>query len=126
SHGVRRGSAGRHRKYSRRRDRGIDHRHHRNVRQRQPLVHVDGSDRLRPPDFNPALPSRRAARETSAGESLMLLARPRTLLLAALAGSVVLGVFQDRIDAYYVDVLSRIGINIVLAVSLNLINGHTG
>jgi branched-chain amino acid transport system permease protein len=29
-------------------------------------------------------------------------------------------------DSYYVDVLIRIGINITLAVSLNLINGHTG
>jgi branched-chain amino acid transport system permease protein len=39
---------------------------------------------------------------------------------------VVLGIIQDRLDPYYVDVLTRIGINIILAVSLNLINGHTG
>ena len=56
----------------------------------------------------------------------MFLARPRTFLLAALAGSVGLGFFQDQIDPYFVDVLTRIGINIILAVSLNLINGHTG
>jgi branched-chain amino acid transport system permease protein len=56
----------------------------------------------------------------------MLLGRPRTFLLAALAVSVVLGVFQGLIDPYYVDVLTRIGINITLAASLNLINGHTG
>ena len=40
--------------------------------------------------------------------------------------SAVLGFFQNNIDLYYVDVLTRIGINITLAVSLNLINGHTG
>lgn len=56
----------------------------------------------------------------------MFLARPRTFLLVALAASAGLGWFQDRIDPYYVDVLTRIAINIVLAVSLNLINGHTG
>jgi branched-chain amino acid transport system permease protein len=56
----------------------------------------------------------------------MFLARPRTFLLAALAGSIGLGFFQDQIDPYFADVLTRIGINIILAVSLNLINGHTG
>ena len=56
----------------------------------------------------------------------MFLARPRTFLLIALAMSAVLGFFQNNIDLYYVDVLTRIGINITLAVSLNLINGHTG
>jgi branched-chain amino acid transport system permease protein len=53
-------------------------------------------------------------------------ARPRTWLLAALAASAVAGLFQNQIDPYYVDVLTRIAINITLAVSLNLINGHTG
>jgi len=56
----------------------------------------------------------------------MFLARPRIFLLAALAASVVLGIFQNQLDPYFVDVLTRIGINIILAVSLNLINGHTG
>src|SRR5262245_14567848 len=56
----------------------------------------------------------------------MLLARPRLFLLVALAVSVVLGFVQNQIDPYFVDVLTRIGINITLAVSLNLINGHTG
>ena len=56
----------------------------------------------------------------------MLLARPRISLLVALVTSVVLGLFQNQIDPYFVDVLTRIGINITLAVSLNLINGHTG
>ena len=56
----------------------------------------------------------------------MFLARPRTFLLVALALSAALGFFQNSIDPYFVDVLTRIGINITLAVSLNLINGHTG
>jgi branched-chain amino acid transport system permease protein len=56
----------------------------------------------------------------------MFFARPRTFLLLALAASGLLGFFQNQIDPYSVDVLTRIGINIVLAVSLNLINGHTG
>jgi branched-chain amino acid transport system permease protein len=56
----------------------------------------------------------------------MFLARPRIFLLAALVASVVLGIFQNQLDPYFVDVLTRIGINIILAVSLNLINGHTG
>ena len=50
----------------------------------------------------------------------------RVLLGIALVLSGLLGFAQDRIDAYFVDVLTRLGINIVLAVSLNLINGHTG
>src|SRR5271155_5881865 len=56
----------------------------------------------------------------------MFFARSRTFLLLALAASAVLGFFQNQIDPYYADVLTRIGINIILAVSLNLINGHTG
>lgn len=56
----------------------------------------------------------------------MFLARPKTFLLLALVLSAVLGFFQSHIDPYFVDVLTRIGINITLAVSLNLINGHTG
>ena len=56
----------------------------------------------------------------------MLLAYPRTCLLGALLVSGTLGLLENRLDPYFVDVLTRIGINIVLAVSLNLINGHAG
>ena len=56
----------------------------------------------------------------------MFLARARTFLVVALALSAALGFFQSSLDPYFVDVLTRIGINITLAVSLNLINGHTG
>ena len=34
--------------------------------------------------------------------------------------------FADRMDPYYVDIALNVGINIILAVSLNLINGYTG
>src|SRR5689334_4180168 len=56
----------------------------------------------------------------------MFLARPRIFLLVALVLSAGLGLLQTKLNAYYVDILIRIGINITLAVSLNLINGHTG
>ena len=55
-----------------------------------------------------------------------MLPHPRIWLFVALAVSAVLGLVQERIDPYFVDVLMHIGINITLAVSLNLINGHTG
>jgi branched-chain amino acid transport system permease protein len=47
------------------------------------------------------------------------------LLLAVLAAAGV-SYFSDRIDPYYLDVLTGIGINVILAVSLNLVNGYTG
>lgn len=45
------------------------------------------------------------------------------LLLAILAA---LSPFAGRISPYYYDILIGIGINIILAASLNLINGYTG
>lgn len=50
----------------------------------------------------------------------------RRWFLFAVAASACFAAFQDRLDPYLVDILTRIGINVVLAVSLNLINGHTG
>lgn len=45
----------------------------------------------------------------------------------ALLSAVLLGYLcQFALDAYYTTVLSLIGVNIVLAVSLNLVNGFTG
>ena len=52
--------------------------------------------------------------------------RPKTLLLLALLATGVLGWFSDKINPYYADVLTKVGINIILAVSLNLVNGYTG
>src|SRR5436305_14058095 len=53
---------------------------------------------------------------------------PKLILLAALALCFGLSfVATPRFfNAYYLDVLLGIGINIILAVSLNLINGYTG
>jgi len=50
----------------------------------------------------------------------------RTFLLAAIAASFVASLFADRINSYWLDIGYSIGINIILAVSLNLINGYTG
>ena len=51
---------------------------------------------------------------------------PHLALLAAIAAALVVWHFSDRIDPYYLDVLTGAGINVILAVSLNLVNGYTG
>ena len=52
--------------------------------------------------------------------------RPWLALFAALAAAAGLSAFSGRFDPYYLDVAIGIGINIILAVSLNLVNGYTG
>jgi branched-chain amino acid transport system permease protein len=52
--------------------------------------------------------------------------RPLLALLVALAAAAGLSAFSDHFDPYYLDVAIGIGINIILAVSLNLVNGYTG
>lgn len=52
--------------------------------------------------------------------------RPHIYLLLALAAAFGISHFSDRIDPYHLDVLTGIGINVILAVSLNLVNGYTG
>jgi branched-chain amino acid transport system permease protein len=52
--------------------------------------------------------------------------RPHLALLAALLGAYGISHFADRIDPYFLDVMISIGINVTLAVSLNLVNGYTG
>ncbi len=47
-------------------------------------------------------------------------------LLAALVLAGIVSAFSGRMDSYMLDVAMGVGINIVLAVSLNLINGFTG
>ena len=51
---------------------------------------------------------------------------PKTILLASLLASFLFWLLSGRLDPYYLDVLTKIGINVTLAVSLNLINGYTG
>ncbi|MEY3275659.1 MAG: hypothetical protein RL153_925 [Verrucomicrobiota bacterium] len=46
--------------------------------------------------------------------------------LAAMAVAALMGWLEPRLDIYLADVLARVAINVVLAVSLNLINGHAG
>jgi branched-chain amino acid transport system permease protein len=55
-----------------------------------------------------------------------MLPRPHLYLLAALAVAFAISQVSDRIDPYYLDVLTGVGINVILAVSLNLVNGYTG
>ena len=52
--------------------------------------------------------------------------RPHLYLFAALLAAFGLSYFSDHIDPYHLDVLTGIGINVILAVSLNLVNGYTG
>lgn len=50
----------------------------------------------------------------------------QTFLLAALAASLGVSLCDGGIDEYFLDILLNVGINVTLAVSLNLVNGHTG
>ena len=52
--------------------------------------------------------------------------RSKILLLVALVVCAGLSHFAAGISPYYFDILIGIGINIILAVSLNLVNGYTG
>lgn len=54
------------------------------------------------------------------------LPRPHLALVLALVAAFGISHFSDAIDPYYLDVLTGIGINVILAVSLNLVNGYTG
>ena len=55
-----------------------------------------------------------------------MLSRAKTILLIALVASGIVWRFSGYIDPYYLDIITGIGINIILATSLNLINGYTG
>jgi branched-chain amino acid transport system permease protein len=52
--------------------------------------------------------------------------KPKGLLLIALVLSALISLLSPRFNPYYLDILLGVGINIILAVSLNLINGYTG
>jgi len=56
----------------------------------------------------------------------MRLARAQMVLLAALAGIVLVSMFSGHYNPYYLDIAVTCAINVTLAVSLNLINGYTG
>src|SRR5205814_5830959 len=55
-----------------------------------------------------------------------MFSRAHIVLLAAILVSLLASLASSRIDPYFLDVTLGVGINIILAVSLNLINGYTG
>lgn len=55
-----------------------------------------------------------------------MLARSQIVLAAAVVASLLVSLASGHIDPYFLDVTIGVGINIILAVSLNLINGYTG
>jgi len=55
-----------------------------------------------------------------------MLSRSQYYLIAALAMSFGVSAFSGSFNSYFLDVAVTCGINITLAVSLNLINGYTG
>ena len=55
-----------------------------------------------------------------------MLPRSQIILLTALVASFLASLASGRINLYFLDVTVGIGINIILATSLNLINGFTG
>ena len=57
---------------------------------------------------------------------MAVIERSKLLLLVALVVCAGLSHFAAGISPYYFDILIGIGINIILAVSLNLVNGYTG
>jgi branched-chain amino acid transport system permease protein len=56
----------------------------------------------------------------------MMSRHAKTCLLVAIALCLFVSLFQDQINSYWLFISYDIGINIILAVSLNLINGYTG
>jgi branched-chain amino acid transport system permease protein len=56
----------------------------------------------------------------------MLCSQSRRWLIASIVLAVLVSLFSGRFNPYYFDVAIDVGIAIILAVSLNLINGHTG
>jgi len=56
----------------------------------------------------------------------MISTRAKTFLLLAIVLAAVASYFSPLYNRYYLGLAIDVGINIILAVSLNLINGHTG
>jgi len=55
-----------------------------------------------------------------------MFSRAQIILVAAVIASLLVSLASARIDPYFLHVTLGVGINIILAVSLNLINGYTG
>lgn len=52
--------------------------------------------------------------------------KTKILFLVSVVFIFILNNFKDSVDAYYYTIIIYVGINIILATSLNLINGYTG
>src|SRR4051794_25856034 len=52
--------------------------------------------------------------------------KEKIFLLLAIAAAIGLSMCSGMFNRYYLGIAVDVGINIILAVSLNLINGHTG
>src|SRR4026208_939774 len=50
----------------------------------------------------------------------------KAFLIVAVGAAVFVSFFFAQFNRYYLGIVIDVGINIILAVSLNLINGHTG
>src|SRR5438876_3603938 len=72
---------------------------------------------IRHSSFSPGIVTSRGAE---------MFSRAHIVLLAAILVSLLASLASSRIDPYFLDVTLGVGINIILAVSLNLINGYTG
>ena len=55
-----------------------------------------------------------------------MLPKPHLALLVAIGAAAGVSAASGHINSYHLDVLMGIGINVILAVSLNLVNGYTG
>src|SRR4030095_6943111 len=76
-------------------------------------------------DFDPAVPTHRLARAGSDRKGVKLAGGKRWLFVA-LVVIALLQLFTRWMNRYYLGVSIDVAINVILAVSLNLINGHTG
>lgn len=56
----------------------------------------------------------------------MRMPNPKSILILAVILCAVANLFSSAINPYYYDILISIGINMILAVSLNLVTGYTG
>ena len=52
--------------------------------------------------------------------------KPLIALIAAVLVAFGVSHYSDHFDPYFLDVMTGVGINVILAVSLNLVNGYTG
>ena len=78
------------------------------------------------PDRDPAVPAGRAPRPVHRGEGLSRCRSRSSPWSPRCWRPSRVSHYSDRIDPYYLDVMTGVGINVILAVSLNLVNGYTG